>query len=191
MRRIVSKTETEKKDRKKQWIVGLVLISIMLVSTAGYSFSRFASNSNNNEIDYNGFKFIKQNGLWTTVINGLTFSFTYSPKEIDINSNALLSLGLNNYNGLPLYVQSEDVNSEYEIYRNLDSIILRRQYACLEKKGCNENFPIKTCNDNFIIIRESNSSQIKLDKNCVFIEGNKTELVKITDGFLYKITGIK
>lgn len=190
MRKITSKKETEKKDRKKQWIVGLVLISIMLVSTAGYSFSRFAS-KNSWEMEYNGFKFVKQNGLWNTEINGLTFSFTYSPKEIDVNSNAFLNLGLSNYNGLSLYIQSEDINSEYEIYRNLDSVILRRQYACLEGEKCNDNFPIKTCDENFIIIRESNSSQIRLDKNCVFIEGTKEKLVKITDGFLFKIIGIK
>lgn len=190
MRKITSKTDTDKKSRRKQLLVGGILIFIMLISSAGYSFNRFASNKNNGQVSYNGLTFIKQNGLWTAEINGATFYFSYSPNEV-IKTNSNILLNLNSYSGQPLYINSEDLNSEYEIYRNLDSIILRKQSACLEGESCsNKDLPVKTCDDNFIIIRESNSTKVSQNKNCVFIEGKKEDLAKITDGFLFKIIGI-
>lgn len=193
MRKIVSKEDTDKKSRRKQLLVGGILIFIMLISTAGYSFSRFASNTGTNpqQITYKGLTFVNQNGLWSTLVNGGTFSFSSSPNEI-INTNSNVLLTLSSYSGKPLYINSADLNSEYEIYRNLDSLILRRQYACLEGEKCTDsNFPVKTCDDNFIIIKESNSTRVSQNKSCVFIEGKKQDLVNITDGFLFKIIGIQ
>lgn len=191
MRKITSQQDTEKKNKRKQLLVGGILIFIMLISTLGYSFSRFAGGGSNSEqMNYRGYTFAKQNGLWNTQLNGLAFSFSSNPNEI-INENSNVSLTLNNYQGQPLYVSSENPDAEYEIYRNLDSLILRRQSACLEGEKCsNKDFPVKTCDDNFIIIREANNTKISQKKNCVFIEGEREKLVNITDGFLFKIIGI-
>ena len=109
--------------------------------------------------------------------------------------------GLENYYGKPLYLSSVNKESELEINSNLYSFIQRTQPACLEKnesmgselfeEECGSDLPVKTCNDNFIIIVESNKSIIEQKDNCVFISGPQENLTKITDEFLFNILGIR
>lgn len=190
MRQIISKTEQGKKRKRNQIIVGIILVGVMLLSTLGYAFNDNSS-KNSKKIVYNGFKFENQQGLWVLNKDGIDFGFQYNPNEVE-RVNGAINL-LNNYAGKPLYISSSNRDAEFEIYQNLDRIILRKQYACLNNSKCgDENLPIKTCADNFIIIEESenNSSSIIQEQNCVFIKGSKEELVKITDEFLFKIIGV-
>ena len=191
MRRIGSKRKEEKKQKRNQLFVGVVLALILFLSIFGYSF-RGGEDAGSNKIIYNGYEFVERSGFWFTEIDGLEFSFRYNPNEtekIDSNLNPL-----DNYYGLPLYIFSEDIESESEIYRNLlyqNSIIQRMQLACLEGEECeDEELPVKTCEDNFIIIRESNITKVVQEDNCVFIDGKIEDLTRITDGFLLKIIGI-
>ena len=99
---------------------------------------------------------------------------------------------MNNYASQPVYISSQSQDSETELYRNLDQVTLRRQYACLENETCaDSSLPVKTCDDNFIIIEQSNNSEITQQKNCVIIKGKIEDLPKITDEFLFKILGIE
>ena len=188
MRRILSRQEEDKKKKRNQFLVGGILALLMILSTLGYAF-RNEFSGGTESITYNGFQFVKQGNLWFTSVGSLQFAFRYHPAETEnISSNFFLSL--NNYNGKSLYISSENYDAEIEIYRNLDQIVLRRQYACLENQTCEENFPIKTCIDNFIVIKEGNNSRITQQDNCVFIEGKKEELARMADKFLYKILGV-
>lgn len=194
MRRIVSQQETDKKKKKRQVFIGGFLIIIMLLSTAGYAFTQFfgKSNTNNEQIVYKGITFIKQNNLWLASIQGVQLGFVYNPVEVgSINTNLNLTIG--DYYQQPLYIYSENQNVEQELYRNLDSFVLRRQYACPEgESNCPKDFPIKTCLDNFIIIKESNSTGIiRQQGKCVFIEGKPEDLVKTIDAFLFHIFGVQ
>ena len=65
------------------------------------------------------------------------------------------------------------------------------QIACLDSAKCPENLPIKTCEDNFIIIEEKNKTAITQENKCIFIQGAKENLTKITDEFLFKVIGIR
>ncbi|MEK6917370.1 MAG: hypothetical protein AABW51_00290 [Nanoarchaeota archaeon] len=191
MRKITSKEDEEKKRKRNQLIVGFILAFVMIVSTLGFAFqSQDTSNTNSGKIKYNDYEFLNQNGLWHTTLGNYQFAFAYNPNQVEkINSQVNL---LNNYVAEPIYISSQSYDSESEIYRNLDQIVLRRQYACLENETClDKNFPIKTCEDNFIIIEESNVSEITQRQNCVFIKGKLENLPKITDEFLFKILGIE
>ena len=64
------------------------------------------------------------------------------------------------------------------------------QGACPENVTCAEDIPTKTCEERFIIIQESNETNIIQNESCVFITGKKEDLVKITDEFLYKAIGL-
>ena len=190
MRQIIGKAEQGKKRKRNQIIVGLILVGVMILSTLGYAFNDNSS-ENSKKIVYNGFKFENQQGLWVLNTGGIDFGFQYNPNEVE-RVNGVIN-PLNNYTGKPLYISCSNRNAEFEIYQNLDRFILRKQYACLVNSTCgDENLPIKTCEDNFILIEESedNSSSIIQEQNCVFIKGNKEELVKITDEFLFKIIGV-
>jgi len=200
MRKIISKYEESKIRRRNRFLAGSVLIFVMLFSIIGYSFTgRVIDENNSNSINYNGFEFVKQNGFWNLNLNGVNYVFSYNPKEIqDISdilgiSNTELNVkNLDNYKRRILYIHSEDGAAFSEIRNNLFPAHTQGvQSACLEGEICaDENLPIKTCDENFIIIKESEEEKIVQDNNCVFIEGKKENLLKLTDSFLFEILGI-
>jgi len=191
MRKLISRAEEEKKARGKRLVVGVVLIFVMFFSVIGYSLGD-AQTSGTAIVNYNGFKFVQESNLWKVNVGNFQFSFNYNPNQVGKISSTLNLLS--SYQDKPLYFSSENSEAESEIYNNLffqNKIIQRAQPACLSEEKCSGNYPTKTCDDNFIIIKESNSSNVRQDKNCVFIEGKTEDLVKLSDSFLFKITGIQ
>lgn len=190
MRNIENKKESEKRNKRNQLIVGVILIFIMLGSTFGYvMFSSPDNNSGIEKIQYNGYEFVNQNGFWVTSIGNYDFVFSYNPEQVE-KINASLN-SLNTYSGKVLYFFYENDAAAVEISRNLGSIVLRFQGACIDEEGCPEDWPIRDCSNNFILIKETNESKIYQENNCVFIEGPRENLTQITDEFLFKITGIE
>ncbi|MFA5071530.1 MAG: hypothetical protein WC511_04165 [Candidatus Pacearchaeota archaeon] len=191
MRKIISKKESDKKNRRIQLIVGIFLILIMALSTIGYSLNNNPEN-NSKKIIYNNIEFVSENNLWNANIGNFQFGFLYNPTETEkINSSLDY---LNEYDNLPLYIYSENSDAMMEIYRNLfyyNQIVERLQEACPEGEICAKEIPIKNCTNNFIVIKKSEISEIKQEDNCVFISGKDEELTRITDGFLFKISGIQ
>ncbi|VVB83669.1 Uncharacterised protein [uncultured archaeon] len=191
MRKIISQEKVEKKRRRNQLIIGGILILVMALSTIGYSLSG-SNKSSSTSLKYNGFEFTKTSGLWNTNAGSFQFSFQYNPNEAE-KTNSVLN-PLSSYQGKPLYIYTENSEAGTEIYRNLfyqNQIVQRVQEACLEADKCAENAPAKTCDDNFIVIRKSSNIGISQNKSCVFIEGKSEDLIKLSDSFLYKITGIQ
>jgi|TARA_Y100000034_G_scaffold14866_1_gene15634 hypothetical protein len=187
MRKIGSKYQEEKRRKRNQFVLGFVLIFVMFFSVIGYSFQGTVSHNNIVEnSNYNGFEFIEQNGFWILNQNNVNLIFRYSPNEVP-NINSKLK-NLNNYNGKPLYIFSESTEAESEIRTNLFQSVERIQNACLEE--CDKNLPIKTCEDNFIIIKEGDEKIVQ-ENNCVFITGKIEDLTKLADEFLFKILEIK
>ena len=190
MRKILSKEEEGKKRRRNQFFIGGAMILIMLASLLGYAFGK-EQQASSEKIIYNGIEFVKESGFWKANIGNYQFSFIYNPKET-AKVSSILNL-LNSYSGKPLYVYSESAEAMTEIYRNLfyqNQIVERVQDACLTGEKCESNSPVKTCESNFIIIKESNTTEIRQQENCVFIQGNMGNLTGLSDGFLFKITGI-
>jgi len=190
MRRIISKKIENKKQRRNQLIIGGILILIMVLSIVGYSFN----NQQNKEekIIYNNIEFMKEENFWYANIGDFQFSFRYNPEETGENNYQLNKLNV--YSGDPLYLYAENSEAGIEIYRNLfyyNQISQRIQYACIEGEKCEGDYPMKNCEDNFIIIKESDDEEIIQDNNCVFIKGKNENLIKLTDSFLYKIIGVQ
>ena len=98
---------------------------------------------------------------------------------------------LEDYYAKPLYLYSENLNAESEVYRNLYSVVQKIDNACPDGETCDVGIPVKTCSDNFIIIREKSEVIVAQQDGCVFIEGPAEALTKIADGFLLKIIGIQ
>jgi hypothetical protein len=191
MRKIISKEEEKKKTSRKQLLIGGVMILVMVTSVIGYAFNR-EEKSDTSKIIYNGFEFTKESGFWNVNVGNFQFSFLFSPEETEkINSGLNL---LSNYEDKPLYIYSENSEAGTEIYRNMfyqSQIVQRMQNACIAGEKCADDVPVKTCTDNFIIIREGNSSSVTQQDNCVFIEGNSENLTRLADGFLFKIVGVQ
>lgn len=144
------------------------------------------NNPDLNSINYNGFEFIEQNSLWILNQNEINFIFRYNPNQVPRIASEIKPL--ENYQEKILYLYSENILAESEIYTNLFQFTNGIENACLEE--CEEKLPVKTCQDNFIIIREGNKG-ITQENNCVFIEGEKEDLTKLADEFLFKLIGVE
>jgi hypothetical protein len=190
MRKIRMKRDVEKTRKRNTVLIGIILIGLMILSTAGYSLignDDEESDSSTNE--YNGFKFIRQRGLWRTSFSGLSFGFQYLPEEVE-NVSVSGSYDLNLYSGAPLYFVNPD-SATSEILNNLGGYILRWQEACLEGEDCEGDLPVKNCDENLIILGveplEENVTRVYQNESCVFISGDS---VKGADAFLYKVLKI-
>ena len=188
MKPIITKEKKEKTERIKQVIIGVALIIIMFFSIAAYSFQK-EDRGSNTKVEYNGFEFVKQNDLWILNTNGINLAFKYNPNEIEEIGGSLNLL--DSYSNQPLYISSENIETIQEIYQNMNLFVLRIREACLDEKECKDNLPVKTCEDNFIIIKKAELSKIYQQDNCVFIEGKKEDLIKLSDEFMFKILGIR
>jgi len=192
MKKIVTKQEQAKKTRRNQLIIGGVLILLMVFSTLGYALSSRSDEGESGKINYNGIEFVKSSEYWYFNIQGQDFITRYNPKEVEnISFSSYLSIG--NYQDKPLYfVGSGD--SVFEIGRNLDSFILRTQYACLVGEECEEDLPTKDCSeDNVIVIKEpldNGTRSIYQNDNCIFIIADYINQTKYADAFIFEILGI-
>lgn len=191
MRSIVGKKDS---NRLKQLLLGLILIFVMVLSVIGYGLNSDKEQSSN-KINYMGFEFINQNNYWVLNIgeekSPKLLVFRYNPYEVEEVDTNLTSI--ENYYSKPLYYSSESSEAVIEIERNLfyqTNVIKRIQPACIANESCQGDWATKTCEDNFIIIKEDYESSITQNKNCVYIKGPQENLTLLTDEFLFKILGI-
>lgn len=194
MRKIETKSEKKKRQRRNQWTIGIILIFVMFGSVFGIVVNSFGGSQQKdvNNIKYNGFEFQKTNDYWYLTKGSFNFIFKYNPEEISnlsVNSNNLNLI--NSYQGKPLYIYSEDPEANLEVYRNFQNVAERMQNACFEASKCQNDWPLKDCTNNFIIIQKGNSSKIEQKDSCVFIEGKEEDLAKLSDEFIYKAIGVK
>lgn len=189
MRRILTKKQQRSKERFNQILIGLVLVFIMMLSVLGYSLGGREDSGERETMMFNGLEFIKMNDFWVLEQGEAQFIFQYNPEEVEkIDSQVNF---FNSYYNQPLYVYSEDLDATSEIYRNMGPFVQRMQNACVSEENCEGDLPIKECDSNFIIIRESSITSITQNQSCVFIEGPKENLVRLTDEFLFKTLGIE
>jgi len=173
MRRIISKGEKNKKTKRNQWILGILLILLMAFSTLGYALGGRGDEGGSNKIEYKGIEFIQDNsGYWNFVIQGQQFIILNNPEDIS-EINFLSILNLNSYSNKPLYFVGDIREGASEISRNLaERFVLRIQQACLDEDDCEGNFPIKNCSsDNIIIFKEILSNGAEANE----IESNEVE----------------
>jgi len=200
MRRIITKTQQNKKTKRNQLIIGLLLIGLMLFSVIGYALSGRGAEENLEKIEYNGIEFLQDNsGYWSFKIDGIDFLTKYNPKETEKISFSS-DLNINDYSNKPLYFVGIFQEPNFEINRNLNSLVLRVQEACLSKKDCKNDLPIKNCSvDNIIVIKEleidleeesEEKENIYQQENCIFITASLGNQTKYADKFLFNVLGI-
>ena len=182
MRKIITKEELAAKTRRNQFLLGGALIIIMIISTAGYSWLDGNNKNSENKQTEKGIDFVRQNEMWSAQIGGQNFLFTYLPSEVE-NISVNGSFNLANYSRQVVYFNSIGIGAT-EVLDNLGSFILRYQQACTE--NCTD-FPVKSCNSNFIIFENSDETKVYKNQSCVYIAGDEQ---KGADAFLYKILGI-
>jgi hypothetical protein len=199
VRKILSRDEIEKRDRKKKVIISVILVAIMLFSSAGYAFfSNEETTTKIEKITYGGIEFTKtEYNTWQFTQGNYQFETKFTPEDTK-NISSQTNKNLNNYYQKPLYFginSNMDIASygNIEILRNvysINSIIERYDNSCLDE-NCTEDKPIKDCFvDNVIIFKESNESVIKTEDGCIVLYSPLYEQEKIADAFLFRILNI-
>jgi len=192
MKKIISKFEQKKKEKRKQLVLGIILVGLMVFSTIAYSFMDNSSSSDNleSELSYNGVEFSLKEEYYIGEKYNNQILLSKNPNDLKENVLINLSNSLESYSGKPLYLSSEDYLSSFIINQNfgvLNSIAQRMQLACYSEGNCPESYPIKDCSNNLIVIGYSNQSSITSFENCVFISGPEEEVSDLTNLFILKI----
>ena len=194
IRKIKTKEEIEKNKRINQIVAGVIMIGLMIISTAGYAFfSRDGGSAKDLKFKYNGIEFAQQkSGLWgAKTSEGYAISTAFNPKETE-NISISFTLDIGNFNKKPLFFTEGNQEARYEILTNLYPFIERTQIVCLKGENCSATMIQKDCIDNIVIFKEkANNTNIYKNGNCIIIEAPYTEQRKAADRIIFKIFGIQ
>jgi hypothetical protein len=194
MKSIITREESEKKTKRNQLIMGIILILIMTLSTVGYALSTKESESEIGKLKYNGIEFVKESDYWYFNFQGKDFITKYNPKETENASAGFVYSKINDFADEPLYFVGNFQEANFELKRNLYAFALRMQDACIKSINCSsDSLPVKNCSsDNVIIIQESENKKesIYQENKCVFIFADMNNQTMYADALLFKIMGI-
>jgi hypothetical protein len=188
MRRIKSEKELEAKRKRMQLMVGVVMIGLLVLATAGWFASEmFGGNSENfsGRVEYGGRTYLRQNNVFILEMENKYFYFFNLPNEsrgIYLNYSSFAD-----YSGKPLYIVNP-VSEAQMILSNLEGVYSRWQTACLEDEECEGDLFVTDCSRNVIAFFENNETKVERKGNCVLIYGN---FEKGVDAFSYSLLNIK
>jgi hypothetical protein len=187
MRKLESHEEKEKREQRRGKVIGMVLLFLMVISTAGYAFLYNPNTGSGTPVNQT----LSPNGevqnignQWVLQREGQQFIFASSPDSVK-NISVDMNKSLEDYYGNVLYIASKSPGIGSEIVSNLGRYASRPQEACYGP--CNDSdLPEKDCSVNIIVYSESNENSVSQNESCVFIEGD----IRAADAFLYRLFGV-
>ena len=186
MKKIITQEEKDRKNKRNQIIVGVTLVSLIILSSLGYAIMSRSEDTTILKEKYAGLTFQNINGYWTTFVAQKQLYFNKLPEEV-LNVSIEGQYSATDYAGQTIYLVNSNP-ATVTLTDFLSTLALRIQEACLEGQECiNSELPVKTCEDNMFVFKESNETKVYKTQNCVFIEGNHYDAV---DRLIYKIYGI-
>lgn len=193
MRKIKTRSEIEKRAKKNQIVISVLMILILGASTIGFAMIGTNAGGNSKRIvKFGEAEFINSEGFWQMQLGNSRFYFDYLPNETRIDSYEDLPQ-INSFNGKTLYIISENQNSFQKIATNMNLFVERIQLACFDEKTCKGDLPITDCKeDNTIIVKiGENNTKIYNEDQCIFIETTIKDEKKTIDEFFYRLFGVK
>jgi hypothetical protein len=198
IKKIETKEQKSKKEKKNQLVLAGLLIFVMLFSIFGIIFQYMGgfgggTNSQNPTVTYKGLTFQEINGYYVLQSGSSSFYFSTDPQTAgNSTSEIMTNKTLSSYAGQVVYVSSPyDYNAYNDIYTDLSNYTRRVQGACAVNETCvDSTLPLKDCSSNLIIIKKAQNNQIYQKGNCIYIEGKQSDLLGLTDEFLMHILGI-
>ncbi|MEK6908580.1 MAG: hypothetical protein AABX23_00835 [Nanoarchaeota archaeon] len=183
MGQIRSLKEITQREQRRKRISGIVIISLLLLSTLGFALSMVNFGGNNVPDETQGFSNNGQYWIYTT--GNQKYYFTHHVDEVNTSSYQI-SKNLADLSGKQIYVDTEMIGSLQEIHNSLGLYLGNIKEACYGQ--CERDLPEKDCSspDPLIVVRDDYIQSITEEQNCIFIKGN----MKTVDAFLYKILGI-
>ena len=182
MQNIRSLKDSVSSELRRKRIGGIIIIALLLLSTLGFAISFVGLKGDTSSLETQGFTYNGQ--YWVYTASTQKYYFTYHIDEVNASSY-IISKNIADFAGKQIYVDSDTSVASQEIYTNLASYS-RISEACYGT--CNKDLPEKNCSgEQLIVIRQSQSSSIREQESCTFIDGD----MKTVDAFLYNILGIR
>lgn len=212
------KTKEEKsalKNKNLFWIIAAIIVLFVIFFAVKHfmqpdDYNPFELPEGEEELIYNGFRFVKIEGLWYTQWQRdeklYTIPLRFNPADAEkVPTEGILNVSL--FNKMPeLYVtfdlsEKEGKNftmlalASAELSQNLVKAINRYPIAACtnnESDACRER-PIIDCDTEgvpVILIREQSPTKVILDDNCMILQGEGMDLLRAVDKVLYQWYGI-
>jgi hypothetical protein len=173
------------------------IVVLMVGSVIGYMFGRDGEES----FDYNGYKFFRRGNKYILKVDRTELGFDYFPfSVVDINISTEI---LNKFSNKIEIDSTYDNNSkwkegiavaQYDLERYLNKVgaFFVRGLTTENEYG----MPIIVCENATIIIpviyfKESNQTNVWVDKECIIIEAkNDADFMRIKDRLIYGLLGV-
>ena len=178
--------EASKSKFSRFFIPLFILITLILSAFGIIVFKQPESET----FEYKNNFFIQDTSGFSTRINNQKINFLYDPRTLENLSITPLTLTQLSY-GSKFYLTAnpnEDVGlALYEFNRLIVPLINKRfVQACSEDVAGCENTVLKTCTDatpeeKVVLFKESNSSSLTYNLNCLIIQGSGEEMTKLTN----------
>ena len=178
--------EASKSKFSRFFIPIFILITLIL---SGFGIIIFKQ-PENETFEYKNNLFIQDTSGFSTRLNDKKITFLYDPRSLENMSIAPLTLTQFTYTN-KFYISAnpnEDIGLALYEFNRLVKPLINKNFvsACSEDvPGC-ENTILKSCLDatpeeKVILFKESNSSSLTYNLNCLVIQGNGEEMSKLTN----------
>jgi hypothetical protein len=178
--KIERQEDVDKRRRKNMLIMSIVMIAILMFSTAGYF---FGSTEEDNAATESAGQVQDMGGTWAMKYGDGYLRFSNSPESVK-NLSVMVLSGPEKYAGKNVYIASDNQGIAEEIAIDIQQIASRVQMACYGK--CEQNYPEKDCNETMIVFNQSLENYAYENGNCVFVYGD----MRAADAFLYRLFGV-
>jgi hypothetical protein len=180
IRKIESSEESDRKRKRNTLFLSVIMIGILVFSTAGYfSFKEDSeTKAGENNVQDVG-------GEWILTYGDQSLRMSSSPESAQ-NTSVLMLKTIDDFYGKTVYVASDSDAASYEVSSTLGRYTERMQEACYGK--CDSDLPEKDCNQTMIVIKTNltEKGRVYEKDNCIFVEGDLTAV----DAFLYRVFGV-
>jgi len=164
-------------------IFALFIAFIMITSVIGFIWSSDSSENNFEVLEYKGHQFKNINGKYLLELNGNEYVFDNSPYGLNGFDFEQFSLESNKYYILFNPVE-KDLNMEYsmqKLYLVLRSLNINVQLACSKEEGCDNNLPVKSCEEYSFYMNKGDNIKVHKDNKCVVIQGDNQGISRAVD----------
>lgn len=196
----------EKRQKRNRTILGILIIVIMVGSTAGYFASDF---SNNGELEYKSkdgkkYSFVQSNGRIYTSINEQSIGFYSHPLDaLELNISEEASYLIKNSKVFYLTFDPEIRDVQYieqaRFDLEKDFVPLKKYFVVGVTKNITSysNFEVITCENStyytpVISFVYANGTETKgyVKDSCIIFEGKREDFLRFRDYIVYSLYGV-
>lgn len=188
LKKIETKEAKRKKEKRRNLLVAIAMIVILMGSAFGIALSSFGTEVQPDVENYKGFNLTKTGSYYVLTIQNVGFSFLTDPRTLtDLDVEVNLQKSLTEYVSEELFLYSTNPSSTSEIKRNFGLFTTSIKELC-QGETCDEK--LINCSKNTIVIKGAQENKIYEDDNCTYIVGNENDLLELTDEFILQSIGL-